>query len=485
MKTLNRKQFSQPQYTTRAIQFGEGNFLRGFLDWQIDKLNRHTDLDMGIAIVRPIDSDFPALLTEQDCLYTSVIRGIDENNKAVEELDIIASVNTEIPLYQDYEAFLALAADSNIKFIFSNTTEAGIAFNAEDRFADKPPSTFPAKLTQWLQKRFTILGHIEGEDFYIIPCELIDYNGEALKKMILKYIALWDLDNDFKAWVEQQITFCSTLVDRIVTGHPREELPLLEEKVGYHDQFMVTAEHFYLFVIQGPKALADALKLEGQNLNIKIVDDIKPYKERKVAILNGAHTALVPVAYMSHIDSVGEAMDNQLTSAFIDRLIMQEIIPVLSLPKDELTLFASDVIKRFKNPYIKHQLLSIALNSMTKWQTRIVPQLIANAKTNGTAPKLISLAFAAQILLYRGIRDDETITLNDEEKWLLFFKENWVKVSSGEMQLHDLVSEVCADKAHWQVNLNDLPGFTEQVSHYLQAMLNEGVSSVLKKELDA
>ncbi|CAG23382.1 tagaturonate reductase [Photobacterium profundum] len=485
MKTLNRKQFDLPKYTTRALQFGEGNFLRGFLDWQIEKLNRTTNLDMGIAVVRPIDSDFPALLNAQDCLYTNIIRGLDENNQPVEETTIISSINTEIPLYQDYDAFLALAEDANIKFIFSNTTEAGIEFNAKDSFSDSPPSTFPAKLTQWLARRYLVLENNNLEGLYIIPCELIDYNGEKLKQVILQYIDLWRLDESFRVWVEQKITFCSTLVDRIVTGHPREELPSLEEKVGYHDQFMVTAEYFYLFVIQGPKDLIKDLKLEGQNLNIKIVEDIKPYKERKVAILNGAHTAMVPVAYMSGLNTVGEAMNCRLISQFVENLIDEEIIPVLSLPKDELSQFAHDVIKRFKNPYIKHQLTSISLNSMAKWKTRILPQLIANTEITGSAPKLMSLAFAAQILFYRGIRNDQAIPLNDQENWLLFFKQSWSDVDNGKLSLNELVEKICANENHWEFNLNALPLFTEQVTGFLQEMLHEGVASVLSKELGA
>ncbi|PJC85620.1 altronate oxidoreductase [Vibrio sp. HA2012] len=483
MKTLNRTDFNQPQYTTRILQFGEGNFLRAFVDWQIDLLNQHTDLDAGIAIVRPIDTDFPPLLNEQDGLYTSVIRGINEQNQAVEELRVIASVNQEIPVYKDMDAYLQLAKDPNIQFIFSNTTEAGIAFNAEDTFTARPAGTFPAKLTQWLHARFTEFDADPSKGLFIIPCELIDYNGDKLKEIINQYIDLWMLGDAFKHWVNDANIFCSTLVDRIVTGHPRDELSSLEEKAGYRDQFMVTAEYFYLFVIQGPKQLAEALHLEGQDLNIRIVDDIKPYKERKVAILNGAHTAMVPVAFMAGIDTVGEAMDDAQLSQFVDQLLREEVIPALSLPEEELTEFAESVVKRFKNPYIKHQLLSIALNSMTKWCTRLLPQLLVNAERNSAAPNLMSLALAAQFLLYSGIRDGELITLSDEQEWLDFFATQWEKHGSQKCTTAELVTAALQNSKHWGMDLNTVPELHAKVTGYLEQMLSSGVRSVLNEAL--
>jgi len=479
MDTLNRTHFKQAAYTTRILQFGEGNFLRAFVDWQIDQLNQQTDLDAGIAIIRPIDTDFPPLLNEQDGLYTSVIRGINEKNEPVEETRIISSINKEIPIYREYDAYLELARDPNIRFIFSNTTEAGIAFNQKDEFDDAPASTYPGKLTRWLFERFTQFGGDRDKGLYIIPCELIDYNGDKLKEIIEDYISLWSLGESFKQWVNNANTFCSTLVDRIVTGHPRDELPALEKKVGYHDQFMVTAEYFYLFVIQGPQSLADALKLDGNNLNIKIVDDIKPYKERKVAILNGAHTAMVPVAYMYGLNTVGEAMDDRVISRFVETLIDTEVIPALSLSRQELTQFAKDVLKRFRNPYIKHQLTSISLNSMTKWKTRLLPQLLVHAQRENSAPELMSLALAAQLFFYRGLRGVESITLSDDEKWLVFFDKYWSLVDNRKESISELVRLTLADETHWGIDLNTVPTLHEQVTAYLDVMHEKGMAEAL------
>ncbi|MBL2854138.1 tagaturonate reductase, partial [Klebsiella pneumoniae] len=296
MKTLNRQNFPGPQYPTRAIQFGEGNFLRAFIDWQLDLLNEKTDLATGVTIVRPINTVFPPSLNTQDGLYTTVIRGLNERGEAVSEARIIRSVNNEINPWQDFAGYLALARDPEITFVFSNTTEAGISYHAGDRPDDMPPVSFPAKLTQLLLERFRHFNGAADKGWTIIPCELIDYNGEALKALVLRYAKEWQLPTAFSDWVETANTFCSTLVDRIVTGYPREEAEKLEAELGYHDAFLDTAEYFWLFVIQGPQGLAEMLRLDRCPLNIRIVEDIRPYKARKVAILNGAHTALVPVA---------------------------------------------------------------------------------------------------------------------------------------------------------------------------------------------
>ncbi len=332
MKSLNRKDFPGPRYPTRVIQFGEGNFLRAFIDWQLDLLNEQTDLAAGVTIIRPINTEFPPSLNIQDGLYTTAIRGLDERGEAVSEARIIRSVNNEINPWQDFAGYLALARNPAIAFVFSNTTEAGISYHAGDRPDDKPPVSFPAKLTQLLFERFRHFNGAADKGWTIIPCELIDYNGEALKALVLRYAEEWQLPAAFRDWVETANTFCSTLVDRIVTGYPREEAEKLEAELGYHDAFLDTAEYFWLFVIQGPQALAKTLRLERYPLNIRLVEDIRPYKERKVAILNGAHTALVPVAWLCGVDTVGEAMQDEAIRHYVQQTIDEEIIPALDLP---------------------------------------------------------------------------------------------------------------------------------------------------------
>ncbi|NDO81211.1 altronate oxidoreductase [Citrobacter sp. NCU1] len=478
MKTLNRHDFPGQSYPTKVIQFGEGNFLRAFVDWQLDILNETTDLQAGITLVRPINTDFPPSLNTQDGLYTTVIRGLNEQGEAVSDARLIRSVNNEINPYQDFAGYLAMAHNPDIRFVFSNTTEAGISYHAGDSIDDAPPVSFPAKLTRLLLERFNHFNGAPDKGWVIIPCELIDYNGDTLKTLIQRYAQEWQLSPAFLDWLETANTFCSTLVDRIVTGYPREEAPALEAQLGYHDAFLDTAEHFYLFVIQGPAWLADALRLTECSLNIRIVDDIKPYKERKVAILNGAHTALVPVAWLCGLETVGEAMQDEDVRHFVEKAIYQEIIPVLDLPAAELREFADAVTGRFQNPYIRHQLLSIALNGMTKFRTRILPQLLAGQQGN-KYPVRLTFALAALIAFYRGERVGETYPLQDDEQWLTRYQQMWPRVGV-DLSLQELVDAVLRDNAHWGEDLTLLPGITTQVTACLENILVHGMRQAVK-----
>ena len=480
MKSLNRKDFPGPRYPTRVIQFGEGNFLRAFIDWQLDLLNEQTDLAAGVTIIRPINTEFPPSLNIQDGLYTTAIRGLDERGEAVSEARIIRSVNNEINPWQDFAGYLALARNPAIAFVFSNTTEAGISYHAGDRPDDKPPVSFPAKLAQLLLERFRHFSGAADKGWTIIPCELIDYNGEALKALVLRYAEEWQLPAAFRDWVETANTFCSTLVDRIVTGYPREEAEKLEAELGYHDAFLDTAEYFWLFVIQGPQALAKTLRLERYPLNIRLVEDIRPYKERKVAILNGAHTALVPVAWLCGVDTVGEAMHDQAIRHYVQQTIDEEIIPALDLPADELRQFADAVTGRFLNPFIRHQLLSIALNGMTKFRTRILPQLLTRIRQHGAIPPRLTFALAALIAFYRGQRDGQAYPLQDDDVWLSRFAAGWAQVAQGR-PLHELVTEVLQDTGHWGEDLTAIPGLAEQVTRYLEVILSAGMREALSR----
>ncbi|WCG83622.1 tagaturonate reductase [Pectobacterium sp. A5351] len=485
MQTLNRRNFPGRQHPDRVIQFGEGNFLRAFVDWQLDLLNEHTDLDAGIVVVRPIDSDFPPALDTQDGLYTTIIRGLNEQGEAVREPRLIRSVNREINVYRQFDEYLALAHDPNIRFVFSNTTEAGISYHADDRLNDAPPVSFPAKLTRLLYERFCHFDGAADKGWVLLPCELIDYNGVALKELVLRYAAQWELTPTFTAWLNDHNTFCSTLVDRIVTGYPRAEVEALEQEMGYKDTFWDTAEHFYLFVIQGPQWLAEELRLNKLDLNVRIVDDIKPYKERKVAILNGAHTALVPVAFLAGLDTVGESMDDALIGTFVEKTIAEEIVPVLDLPHDELTSFAQAVLSRFRNPFIQHQLLSISLNGMTKFRTRILPQLLTYRERHGELPARLTFALAALIAFYRGERSGEgdalqTYPLQDDAHWLERYSTLWAGVKENTVSLAELVNVVLRDADHWEQDLTQVPGLAAQVTEQLQTIVERGMRAAVE-----
>ncbi|OOC13257.1 altronate oxidoreductase [Dickeya dadantii] len=475
MQTLNRRDFPGRRHPDRVIQFGEGNFLRAFIDWQLDLLNEHTDLDAGIVVVRPIDTDFPPALDTQDGLYTTIIRGLNEQGEAVREPRLIRSVNREINVYRQFDDYLTLAHDANIRFVFSNTTEAGISYHADDRLTDTPPASFPAKLTRLLFERFNHFNGAADKGWVLLPCELIDYNGEKLKELVLRYAAQWELPAAFTTWLNQHNTFCSTLVDRIVTGYPRAEVDALQQELGYQDTFLDTAEYFYLFVIQGPQWLAEELRLNKLKLNVRIVDDIKPYKERKVAILNGAHTALVPVAFLAGLDTVGESLNDAQIGKFVETTIADEIVPVLDLPHDELVSFAQAVLSRFRNPFIQHQLLSIALNGMTKFRTRILPQLLTYRERHGALPKRLTFALAALIAFYRGERNGDSYPLQDDAHWLERYEVLWGGVRAGTTSLAQVVNAVLGDAEHWEQDLTLVPGLAALVTEQLQAIVERGM----------
>ena len=447
---LNRKKFKNlKKYPEKVIQFGSGNFLRCFIDWQLDIINEATDLNAVVAVVKPSNSQRAPLLDVQDGLYTTIIRGLDENQKLVKEIKLIKSVNREIPIYKEFDEYLKLAHNPEMRFIFSNTTEAGIAYSDEDKYDDRPQSTFPGKLTRLLHERFKMFGEEKDKGFIILPCELIDYNGEKLKEIVFKYVKLWNLEKKFEEWLEESNIWCSTLVDRIVTGYPFDEKEELEKELGYEDKFMVTGEYFYLFVIQGPEEiLKKELKLDKVDLNIKIVEDLKPYKMRKVGILNGAHTAMVPVSYLYGIDTVKETLDDEVLEKFIKDAIYDEIIPALNMDKSELLEFAEAVINRFKNPYVKHFLISISLNSMTKYKTRILPQLITYYEKYKKLPNKLVFALASLIRFYKGTRNSEKIELKDDEWVLDLYERLWSEFNDTEKGYYIIVDEVLSLTKH-------------------------------------
>ena len=481
--------------TERILQFGEGNFLRCFIDWQIDILNETKGLDAGVIVVRPIDTDFPPSLNTQDGLYTSLVRGYDEEGQLHEDARVISCVTREISIYQEYQTYLQTAHISDIRFVFSNTTEAGIVYVGSDAFEDAPASSFPAKLTRWLYERYTAFNGAVDRGVYLIPCELIDYNGDALKQIVLQYCDLWDLPGEFVEWLYSANTFCSTLVDRIVTGYPREEAENLEEAFGYSDSFITTGEFFHLFVIQGPESLAEELRIDGSGLNIRMVEDLKPYKQRKVGILNGSHTALVPVGFLSGIDTVRGAVEDEQIQRFLDRLIQEEIIPNLGLPLDYAREFAASVIDRFKNPFVDHKLYSIALNSMTKFKTRVLPQFLEYARLNGTVPPLMTLSLAALISFYRGERTfkdingvtvSETYKLQDNPEFLSMYEDLWGNDwEPTRERIQRVVHHVLSLQDHWGTDLSAVSGLETAVTDHVAGILDEGMFGRLSKVLNS
>ena len=359
----------------KILQFGTGNFLRGFADWMITKANNDGVYDGSIVISQATASNRSQKLSDQDGTYTVVLRGI-KNGEACEESLVVDAVSRCINPYEDYEALLAIARSADLEVVISNTTEAGISYHAGDNLTDRPAQSFPAKVCAFLYERYQAFSGDPSRGLLFLPTELIDNNGAALKSLVLRYAAEWELGDDFIRWVEESNHFCSTLVDRIVTGYPRGQEAYFEEKLGYQDDSLVTAEFFNFWGIEGKAEWADILPVHKTDADVVWTEDVTPYKKRKVRILNGAHTSSILAAYLAGHEIVLEMMGDDVFSAYLEKVLYEEVIPTLDLPKDDLMQFAAAVKDRFSNPYIKHRLLDISLNSCSKWCARCMPTLL-------------------------------------------------------------------------------------------------------------
>jgi tagaturonate reductase len=379
----------------RVLQFGQGNFLRGFVDWQIDLLNERCAMDLGVVIVRPTSRSKAPLLDTQDDCYTTLLRGLDESGVLQTEVRAIQCVQRELDLAQHWADYLALANSPDVRFVVSNTTEAGIVVNTTDRYADQPPVSFPAKLTRWLHTRFVHFSADPGKGVILLPTELIEANGPALRNAVLHFAALWQLEAEFVDWLNGACHFCSTLVDRIVTGYPIAEAESLQAQWGYRDPMMVAGERYHYWAIEAPAWVAQELPLHSAGLNVQWVADLAPIRLRKVAILNGAHTLLSALGLLVGLQTVGAAMADTQLRAFLQEALEQEIMPTLPFAQDDLQVFADDVLLRFSNPTISHALSAIALNQESKFVARLLPQLLSFQRSTGRIPSRIALALAA------------------------------------------------------------------------------------------
>ena len=396
--------FTRTTAPEKFIQFGEGGFLRGFADWMIQKMTDAGVFEGSVVVVQPIEQGMCDMLESQNCGYTHIIRGAEGVDKTV--CNVISRC---VKPYEDFEAYLALALQPEMRFVISNTTESGIVFEDGDKITDAPPKTFPAKVTLLLKKRFE--AKLPG--FIFIPCELIDRNGDNLKKCVLKYADLWNLGDEFKAWVEKENVFTNTLVDRINTGFPRGE----NIDLGYADNMLNTSEYFHLWVIETDFDLEEELPFSKAGLNVIITpDQLERYRTRKVRILNGAHTSMVPYALLSGLETVKDATEDKVMSEHLRKCVFDEIIPTLDLDKDELIDYAENVMIRFSNPYIKHFLSSIALNSVSKFKVRVLPSILEYNKRFGKLPETLTFSLAKLIEFYR------TDMTNDDPEVTAFMK---------------------------------------------------------------
>jgi tagaturonate reductase len=473
----------------KVLQFGEGNFLRAFVDWQIDIVNEKTDFNGNVVLIQPLEQGMGEVINAQKGLYTTVLRGIREG-RTVEEFRLIRSVSRCLNPYSQFDEYLRCAENPDLRFVVSNTTEAGIAYNAEDRLSDRPQRSFPGKAAAFLFRRFE---HFRGDPsraLVFIPCELIDKNGGKLKEIIERYAREWNLGEAFLAWLES-CDFCNTLVDRIVPGYPREEAAAICEKLGCEDRLLVAAEIFHLWVIESEKDHRAELPLEEAGLNVIRTRDMSFYRTRKVRILNGAHTSGILAAYLYGLDTVEQCVKDPLIIKLMKQAIFGEIIPSMEGNRAELTQYANEVLERFANPYIKHLLLSISLNSVSKFKTRVLPSLTGYIAKTGKVPAALSFSLAALIAFYQGTnpagremtgrRNGAAYSIQDDEDVLKCFAALYRETGGDDGErARKITRAVLGSLDWWGEDLCAYAGLEDAVTAYLAAIWSSGIKSVIE-----
>lgn len=489
MKALNKRTAPKSVAPERIIQFGEGNFLRCFVDWIVYNMNQKTDFNSSVVVVQPIEHGMVDWLNGQDCLYHVNLQG-RLNGEVVNSLTRIDCISRALNPYTQHQAFMSLADQPEMRFVISNTTEAGIAFDPACMLSDTPASSYPGKLTQLLYRRFQTFKGDKSKGLIIMPCELIFLNGHHLKECIYKYIDLWqeDLGKDyakFREWFTKYCYVCATLVDRIVPGFPRKDIAKIQKQVCYEDNLVVQGEAFHLWVIEKPEnmsiaALKKEFPAEKAGLNVIIAESEKPYHERKVTLLNGPHTVLSPVAYLSGVDIVRDACNHPVVGKYIHKVQFEELMQTLNMPMDELRKFASDVLERFNNPYVDHQVTSIMLNSFPKYETRDLPGVKTYLERKGELPKGLVFGLAAIITYYKGGKrfDGAEIVPNDAPEIMSLLKDLWATEDTRKVAEGVLAAEFI-----WHENLNNIPGMPQMVKEYLDKIQAEGMLNAVKSIL--
>lgn len=475
----------------KVIQFGQGNFMRGYIDWMIDEMNKQGLFNGKVVVVQP-RSQGPTipLLNEQDGLYTLILRGIQQNS-VVDKHEIITSISRGLNAINEWDEVLKVAESEELEFVFSNTTEAGIAYVKEDFNIGEPPSSYPGKLTAFLYHRFSTFNGSDNKGLIIVPCELVEDNGQKLKEIVRQKIADWHLPSEFAEWVEKHNYFCHTLVDRIVTGFPKDDLEYFHQLLGYKDNFLTIGEPYHLFAIDADEIVREKLPLDKAGINVKW-GDITPYREIKVRLLNGPHTLMFAVGYLAGVDTVQEVMQDEELLAFVERGFT-EILPVVDGSEEEKNEFAKNVKERFLNPFTKHYLTDIGLNSINKFKTRLLPVIHRYLEQQGSLPSGICFSFAALLHYYRpirveeqyliGNRDGQEYKIQEDEKVLKLFLQEWEKVAHHQKTVRDFVVTILAEEEIWGEDLNKIQDLAETITFYVQEILANGMRMTVRNYL--
>ncbi|MBS1225996.1 MAG: tagaturonate reductase [Proteobacteria bacterium] len=470
---------------TGVLQIGDGNFLRAFADWMIDIANEAGVLNAAVTLAPPLSANIIDKLDAQDGLFTVLTRGVQAGAPTTARR-VVRCVACGVDPYQDPATLFACARDPKTRFVISNTTEAGIVYREQPYSSGEWPRSFPAQVAALLFDRFEALGGQPDTGLVFLPCELIEANGATLREIVLRHARDWALPQAFGDWVAQHNHFLNTLVDRIVPGYPATETDKLFAEFGYTDTLLVAAEPFHLWVIEGPERLADEFPLHKAGLNVVWTDDLRPYRASKVRILNGAHTASVLAAFCGGLDTVGEMMNDPVVSRFLRRVVFDEIVPFVPLPETERRNYAESVLERFANPYIRHELLSIALNSVSKWTVRVLPSVLNYAQAHGRAPAGLAFSLAALLWFYRGQfdaagefvgqREGGGYPIRDDRAVLDIFAAAWRDPTGAAPAL-------LADARLWGMDLSAIPELAPQVANALDRIEAVGMLPALAEML--
>lgn len=474
IKALNKQNVEKPTLPIKILQFGEGNFLRAFVDWQIDKANEAGVMNHGVAIVQPIDKGMAEMLESQDCLYHVYLEGV-KDKQPVKDIRLVKSVQCAINPYADYEAYEKIFLSPELEATVSNTTEAGIRYEEGDDLWALPPKSYPAKMTALLYKRFK---HFEGDPakgLCIICCELIENNGSTLREYVLRHAEYNKLGEDFIAWVENHCHFCDTLVDRIVPGFPRENIAEIKEEIGYDDNLVVKAEFYHLWAIGGPgyQEVQRRLPLDKAGLHVVFMPTIKQFRDKKVRILNGSHTGMVPIGLQLGCETVMDAFNTPDLEKFINTMVDEEVIPMIEEDQAELKEFAAGILERFYNPYIRHMLKTISLNSLSKWETRNFPTVLDNWNKAGKVAEKEMFTFAALLTLYSGTVE---FTPDDTPEHVEFIRKVW-----NNDDIDATVKAIVENRDIWTVDFTEVAPFVEKAAGYVKLIQKEGMAAALAK----
>ena len=474
MELLNKNIVAKKTSKIKIMQFGEGNFLRAFVDWIIQKMNDSKEYDGHVVVVQPLSFGRVKELQEQDGLFTLYLQGL-ENGKVVKTHEVIDVLDDFINPYSEYDKYLKYAESEDLEVVISNTTEAGIVLDETDTDFSKTPNTFPGKVLALLEKRYQHFNGDVTKGLSFICCELIDYNGEELRRCVLGLAKAKNCSQEFVNWINEACHFTSTLVDRIVPGYPRDEIKEITEELGYIDNNIVKGEIFHLWVLQKEAHIEKVFPCDKVGLNVIYAESIVPYKQRKVKILNGCHTCMVPVAYLYGIDTVKESIENEHIGRFTNEFVFDEVVPTIKLPHDQMVSFANSVFERYLNPFVRHELMSIALNSISKYKARVLPTVKDYYEEKGVLPTHAMFSLAALIKFYFGLRNEEPIKLNDDPKYLEFFNE----LKAKGLNENEIVKSILSQVDMWGEDLNELANAHELVSTYLTSINEKGMKDAL------